>query len=151
VRGSLVPMSDDKDNIKNMAVNDIKMFADYHDVNLKMNLGWKPVSSYRKEVDCILAEQSSKLGFHFFIEGKSQVACSSCTHKILNFSQITGFNGIHTSVLKLAREVIAPSLTHIFNLSISTGIFVDDWKTATMWARFTKVMTASLWNIIDQY
>ena len=26
--------------------------------------------------------------------------------------------------------IIAPSLTYIFNLSITTGIFVDDWKDA---------------------
>ena len=31
-------------------------------------------------------------------------------------------------MLKIAAHVIASSLTYIFNLSLSTGVFVDDWK-----------------------
>jgi hypothetical protein len=31
-------------------------------------------------------------------------------------------------MLKIAANIIAPSLTYIFNLSLSTGIFIDDWK-----------------------
>ena len=30
----------------------------------------------------------------------------------------------------LSSDIIAPSLTHIFNLSLETGIYVDDWKRA---------------------
>jgi hypothetical protein len=33
-------------------------------------------------------------------------------------------------MLKIAAHIIAPSLTYIFNLSLSTGIFIDDWKNA---------------------
>jgi hypothetical protein len=33
-------------------------------------------------------------------------------------------------MLKIAANIIAPSLTYIFNLSLSTGIFIDDWKNA---------------------
>ena len=33
-------------------------------------------------------------------------------------------------MLRIAADVIAPSLTFIFNLSLSTGIFVDNWKNA---------------------
>ena len=33
-------------------------------------------------------------------------------------------------MLRIAADIIAPSLTYIFNLSISTGVFVDDWKDA---------------------
>ena len=32
--------------------------------------------------------------------------------------------------LKIAADIIAPSLTWIFNLSLKTGIFVDAWKKA---------------------
>ena len=33
-------------------------------------------------------------------------------------------------MLRIAADIIAPSPTYIFNLSLSTGIFVDDWKNA---------------------
>ena len=32
--------------------------------------------------------------------------------------------------LKLSSDIIAPSLAFIFNLSLETGIYVDDWKRA---------------------
>ena len=41
-----------------------------------------------------------------------------------------GLDGIPTSLLKLAFTFIASSLTHIFNLVISTGIIPNDWKSA---------------------
>ena len=33
-------------------------------------------------------------------------------------------------ILKLSSDIIAPSLTQIFNLSLETGIYVDDRKRA---------------------
>ena len=33
-------------------------------------------------------------------------------------------------MLKIAANITAPSLTYTFNLSLSTGIFIDDWKNA---------------------
>ena len=41
-----------------------------------------------------------------------------------------GLDGIPTSLLKLAFTFIASSLTHIFNLVISTEIIPNDWKSA---------------------
>ena len=41
-----------------------------------------------------------------------------------------GLDGIPTSLLKLSFTFIASSLTHIFNLVISTGIIPNDWKSA---------------------
>ena len=32
--------------------------------------------------------------------------------------------------LKLLANLIAPSLTYIFNLSLATGIYIDEWKQA---------------------
>ena len=48
----------------------------------------------------------------------------------LKVSKATGVDGIPAKILKLSSNIISPSLTYIFNLSISTGIFVDDWKKA---------------------
>ena len=41
-----------------------------------------------------------------------------------------GLDGIPTCLLKLSFTLIAASLTHIFNLVISTGNFPKDWKSA---------------------
>ena len=50
--------------------------------------------------------------------------------KALNISKSTGLDGIPAKLLKIASEIIAPSLTCIFNLSLTTGTFVDEWKVA---------------------
>ena len=42
----------------------------------------------------------------------------------------TGLDKIPAKVLKNASSIIAPSLTFIFNLSLPSGIFIDDWKNA---------------------
>ena len=48
----------------------------------------------------------------------------------LKTSKATGLDKIPAKSLKISSTIIAPSLTYIFNLSITTGIFVDDWKDA---------------------
>jgi hypothetical protein len=35
---------------------------------------------------------------------------------------------IPAKILRVSVDIIAPSLTYIFNLSLDTGIYVDDWK-----------------------
>ncbi len=39
-------------------------------------------------------------------------------------------DGIPANILKLTSTLIAPSITFIFNLSIRTGIYIDEWKLA---------------------
>ncbi len=39
-------------------------------------------------------------------------------------------DGIPTNILKLTSTLIAPSITFIFNLSIRTGIYIDEWELA---------------------
>ena len=57
-------------------------------------------------------------------------------HQVLNnlkqlvISKATGVDKIPAKVLKLSADIIAPSLTTIFNQSLHTGIFVNDWKLA---------------------
>jgi hypothetical protein len=48
----------------------------------------------------------------------------------LNVSKGTGLDKIPAKVLRIAADIIAPSLTYIFNLSLSTGVFVENWKDA---------------------
>ena len=52
------------------------------------------------------------------------------TLRYLKVSKSTGTDKIPAKMLRIAADVIAPSLTFIFDLSLSTGIFVDDWKNA---------------------
>ena len=48
----------------------------------------------------------------------------------LSTSKATGLNDLSSYFLKKAASSISPSLTAIFNLSISSGVFPDLWKTA---------------------
>ncbi len=48
----------------------------------------------------------------------------------LKTNKSTGLDKIPAKVLKVTADIIAPSLSYIFNLSLETGIYVDDWKRA---------------------
>jgi hypothetical protein len=48
----------------------------------------------------------------------------------LGHNKASGIDGISSRILKLSAAVISPSLTSIFNQSILTGIFPNDWKIA---------------------
>ena len=50
----------------------------------------------------------------------------------LKINKSTGLDKIPANVLRLSADIIDPSLTYIFNLSLDhdTGINVDDWKRA---------------------
>ena len=52
------------------------------------------------------------------------------TLRNLKSNKSTGLDEIPANIPKLSSDIIAPSLTHIFNLSPETGIYVDDWKRA---------------------
>ncbi len=53
-----------------------------------------------------------------------------CQLRHLKISKSTGIDNIPAIALKLSAEVIGPSLTWIYNLSIKTGIYVGEWKKA---------------------
>ena len=42
----------------------------------------------------------------------------------------TGLDKISVKILKISSDTIAQSLTHILNLSLATGIYIDEWKHA---------------------
>ena len=52
------------------------------------------------------------------------------TLKSLNVSKSTGIDNLPAKILKLSADLIVPSLTYIFNLSLKCGEFVDEWKKA---------------------
>ena len=48
----------------------------------------------------------------------------------LKVSKSTGLDTIPARVLKISVNIIAPSISWIFNLSLKKGIFVGEWKKA---------------------
>ena len=45
-------------------------------------------------------------------------------------SKSTGPDKFPAKILRIAADIIAPSMTYIFNLLLSTGMFMDDRKNA---------------------
>ena len=50
--------------------------------------------------------------------------------KTINANKATGPDNIPGRVLKIACDNLSQSLTEIFNKSLSTGSYPDDWKMA---------------------
>ena len=48
----------------------------------------------------------------------------------LKMNKSTGLDKIPAKMLKLSADIISPSLTYIFNRSLESGIYIDDWKRA---------------------
>ena len=73
------------------------------------------------------ARLSQNTSFHF-----SQIEIHN-VYSILNnlkANKSTGLDKIPAKILKLFAEIIAPSLTYIFNLSLESGIYINEWKRA---------------------
>ena len=52
--------------------------------------------------------------------------------KGIDVGKATGLKKIPNRLLKIAADVVAPSLTGIFNQSLLTSIFPSDWKLASV-------------------
>ena len=50
--------------------------------------------------------------------------------KDIAWGKATGLDKIQRRLLKIAADVVAPSLTCIFNQSLLSGIYPSDWKLA---------------------
>jgi hypothetical protein len=48
----------------------------------------------------------------------------------LKTSKSTGIDNIPAKILKVSANIIGPSITKICNISLNSGIFVDEWKMA---------------------
>ena len=59
-----------------------------------------------------------------------KVGCFVCNLKNLKANKSTRLDSILAKILKLAAHNTGPSLTHIFNLSLQSGIYFNDWKRA---------------------
>ena len=66
--------------------------------------------------------------------------------KAVNSNKATGPDNIPGRVLKIAAEFLSPSLTAIFNRSLSMGIYPDDWKMARVLPIFKSGEKSDLGN-----
>ena len=64
----------------------------------------------------------------------------------LSETKATGLDNISSKLLKISASVISASITVIFNTSISTGIFPDEWKLARVTPIFKSGKTSDLNN-----
>ncbi|CAB4024728.1 Hypothetical predicted protein [Paramuricea clavata] len=58
--------------------------------------------------------------------------------KAINERKAAGLDKILCKLLRISAEIVAPSLTQIFNKTISTSIFPTDWKLARVTPIFKK-------------
>ena len=54
----------------------------------------------------------------------------NCLLKTINASKATGPNNIPGRLLKISADILSPSLSKMFNRSLSMGIYPTDWKMA---------------------
>ena len=69
----------------------------------------------------------------------------------LKANKTTGLDKIPPKTLKLSASTVAPSLTYIFNLSLATGIYIDDWKRARVKHRFSNLETDGNVRTVDLF
>ena len=62
----------------------------------------------------------------------TEIQTSDVAHllRTINSNKATGLDGIPGKILKLAADILSPSLTKLFNSSFIKGIYPDDWKIA---------------------
>ena len=124
-----------------MVVNEVKVdnetFRDDENISeafneFFINIGPKLASEVRNlstnKIETFLEDHAVTFpSFHFSTIPVENVLN---TLRHLNVSKGTGLDKIPAKMLRIAADIIALSLTYIFNLSISTGVFVDNWKDA---------------------
>ena len=74
-------------------------------------------------------EAMSKRKYSFHLQEVTVYDVQKIISSLKN-SSATGVDSIDTTTIKLSAQLIAPALTHIINLSISTSTFPTSWKYA---------------------
>ena len=97
-------------------------------------------NQYFSSIGCKLAESIQNINiepmaFVTLVESSFHFSCISVQEVLsalnqLNLRKSPGLDGISVKLLKDTSDVIAQPLANIFNLSLQTGIFPDDWKIA---------------------
>ena len=84
-------------------------------------------------MDCADSQQGVNSSFEL-----KEVTISDVFKKLqeVNVAKATGHDNIPNKILKIAAPVISLSLADLFNLSITTNTFTDDWKVAKVFPLF---------------
>ena len=123
-------------NITELHINDVIISEDnliaetFNDIHIGSELA--------SEIDAQLPNENDAEGnnnnnisllstFEFSAISEEEVYTELCN---LNETKSTGIYTIPARIFKISANIIAPSITWIFNLSLKKGIFVDDWKKA---------------------
>ena len=116
----------EKINIDEIEVTDMKVIAEKCNEHF-VSIGDKLVKEIQTndEQSPTAHLKSSAAKFKFKTISVMQVIKAS--KKLIN-SKATGIHGIPNKALKDTAEIIAPSLTNIFNFSVTTKVFPDDVK-----------------------
>ena len=118
----------------------IKHDSEYH-WRLYQTLRNSVNSEIRKKKSCYFREKLEECNRNVPVENVLM------TLRRLKVSKSSGIDKIPAKMLRIAADIIAPSLTYIFNLSLSTGEFVDDWKIA----RVTSIHKDGSRQIVGNY
>ena len=139
---SLLGRNKNKTNVTELIVDNVSIFDD-RSIAESMNeyfisIGTKLADEIDSNLDyqdddltytneLLETDSSSTNLFHFRTISVNSVALRLSS---LSASKSTGMDNIPAKVLKITANIIAPSLTYIFNSSLESGIYVDDWKLA---------------------
>jgi hypothetical protein len=110
---------EDKNTVHGSEINE--EFNDYF-INIGPKLAAESTSNSSNNVHKYL--KTNKLNYPLFSFVNVLVDNVLLTLRHLQTSKSTGLDNISAKMLKIVANIIAPSLTNIFNLSLSTGIFI---------------------------
>ena len=122
-------------NVKQLIINDTiildhkliaESFNEYF-VNVGINIGAESEQIYEIPSDDQIPESgldhSPNIQFKFANINVSNVAMNLSN---LKASKATGMDNLPAKILKISSYLIAPSLTAIFNMSLKSGIYIDE-------------------------
>ena len=116
----------EKINIDEIKVTDMKVIAEKcneHFVSIGDKLVKEIQTNDKQSPTAYLKSSTAKFKFKTI----SVMQVIKALKKLIN-SKATGIHGIPNKALKDTAEIIAPSLTNIFNFSVTTKVFPDDLK-----------------------
>ena len=116
------------------SVSDPKSIADAFN-DYFISIGWRQAAEYVDESCSNVDNQPINYNINqssdtFFKLSPISVDSVASTLTGLKACKATGLDKIPAKILKLSANIIAPSLTFIFNLSLATGVDIDEWKHA---------------------
>ena len=98
----------------------------------KLHTGTTDIS-YHQYLHKLCGSRSSNFTFHIISADQVLKVLQN-----LSVTKATGLDNIQAKVLKICAPSIAQSISYIFNLSLRTGSFPCEWKTARISALFKK-------------